>query len=315
MSRKNCLSVTIIVLIVAATSRANLVYTISRTAIGRTANSLVYPNQFDTWEFQLRSLPGSNPAKNYDTLSLNFTSSSGAFLTLGNTTFKNGSVNPVIFGFEAPDSFFVLPPGRTQLAATQTDTATNLQSDFTTQGGAVLVPSTGLRTTVAAFSVPTGTKLSAAGINFVSGAGVSGGGIPDRVSDPCLACFPPSITSIEYNNINPNTPGTLTHQFAVTTFSPTTYTGPYFDSYIPDAGAAGSGPATPPTFDPSARTFNWFTSGSPAGTYRWHIIGANDWGSDVGYITAHVTVPEPGAVTLFGMSSLGIFGVTRRRCR
>jgi len=173
------------VLMMATTSQAGLVYSWLKTATDQTTNNLVYPGHFDTWGFQLSSqneLPVlGGAAKNYDALSLNFTSSTGAFLTTGSTTFKSGSANPVVFGFNAPDCFFVLPAGAAQLAATQVDTANVLQSDYTTQGGLTLVPISGLPTTVAAFSVPTGTSLSAAGILFVAGAGVSQGGTPDAI--------------------------------------------------------------------------------------------------------------------------------------
>ena len=173
MLRKLILSL-ICVLLTTATGQAALVYSWVRTATGQTTNPLAYPGQFDTWEFQLLSIDGSpafgGAAKNYDSLSLNFTSASGAFLTTGNTTFKSGSANPVLFGITAPDCFFVLPAGATPLAATQTDTASVLQSSFTTQGGLILVPANGGWTTVAAFSVPTGTTFSAAGIFFAGGA-------------------------------------------------------------------------------------------------------------------------------------------------
>jgi hypothetical protein len=178
------------VLVTATTSQAGVFYSWVKTATDQTTNSLVYPGHFDTWEFQLSSQNATpaqgGAAKNYDALSLNFTSSTGAFLTTGSTTFKSGSANPVVFGFNAPDCFFVLPAGATQLAATQVDTANILQSDYTTQGGLTLVPISGAPTTVAAFSVPTGTSLSAAGILFAAGGAVAQGGN----ADPILAAVP-----------------------------------------------------------------------------------------------------------------------------
>jgi len=173
------------VLMMATTSQAGIVYNWVKTATNQTTNSLVYPGAFDTWEFQLSSvaLPTAQGgvAKNYDALSLNFTSSTGALLTTGSTTFKSGTANPVVFGFNAPDCFFVLPSGAAQLAATQVDTANILQSDYTTQGGVILVPISGAKTTVAAFSVPTGTSLSAAGIFWGGGTAVAAGGLPDVI--------------------------------------------------------------------------------------------------------------------------------------
>jgi hypothetical protein len=185
MIRKLILSVWGI-LAIATAAQAGLNYRWVQTGTGLYTNDLVLNGSYDTWEFQLQSLdlPGQfgGAAKNYDALSLNFTSSSGAFLGTGGTTFKSGSANPTVFGFTAPDCFFVLPTGATQLAATQTDTANILQSDFTTQGGVTLVPISGVPTTVAAFSVPTGTTLSAAGIFFVGGSGAASGSDFDRIN-------------------------------------------------------------------------------------------------------------------------------------
>jgi hypothetical protein len=142
-----------------------------------TTNSLVYNGAFDTYAFQVKS----NDATDYDALSLNFVSS-GEFLNTGNTTFKSGASNPVVFGFEAPDSFFVLPPGGAQLAGTQADTANTLQSDFTTAGGLTLVPASGVYTTVAFFSVPHGTDFGTRANYPVDGTAVHAGGTPQPIN-------------------------------------------------------------------------------------------------------------------------------------
>ena len=182
---------TLCVLAIATTSHAGLEYSWVKTATAQTTDPSIYPGQFDTWEFQLSSKDESvafgGGAKNYNALSLNFASSTGAFLTTGGTTFKSGSANPILSGFTAPDCFFVLPAGATQLAATQVDLATILESDFTTSHGVTLVPISGVPTTVAVFSVPTGTTLSMAGIFFVGGTGIAGEPdviIPQRLPEP-----------------------------------------------------------------------------------------------------------------------------------
>jgi len=186
MVRKTFLAL-MAVMVMAATSQAALLGTWTKTGDSKTTNPLVYTGTFDTWEFKIKNT-GSTPI---DSLSLSYTSATGALLTTGSTTFKSGSANPVVFGFEAPDCFFTLPAGATQLAATQVDTATALQSDFTTQGGLVLVPIGGVATTVAAFSVPHGSTFGDAqnisgsptsGVIYVTGAGVGGGGQPTPIT-------------------------------------------------------------------------------------------------------------------------------------
>jgi hypothetical protein len=182
--------------LMASTSQAALIGSWTKTGDSKTTNALVYPNPFDTWEFQVANT-GSTPI---DSLSLSFTSATGALLTQGNTTFKSGTANPVVFGFEAPDAFFVLPAGATQLAATQVDTANALQSDFTTQGALVLVPTSGAPTTVAAFSVPHGTTFGDAtasplsGVIFAAGSGVGGGGQPIPITIGAAVPEPATLT-------------------------------------------------------------------------------------------------------------------------
>jgi hypothetical protein len=187
------------ILTVPASSRGDLYGSWVKTGT-HTTNPLIYFGLFDTWEFQVKSV--GTPAINVDAMSLNFTSASGAMLTDGGTTFKQGSANPVVFGFEAPDCFFVLPNGATQLAATQVDNANILQSDYTTQGAVILVPNTGVPTTVAAFSVPTGTTFGGGqfpgGVYFAGGAAVSQGDPPEpiifQVPEPAtLALLAPAL--------------------------------------------------------------------------------------------------------------------------
>jgi hypothetical protein len=104
MFRKLILS-TICVLAMATTSHAGLAYSWVKTGTALFTNNLALAGPYDTWEFQLWSLdtgPFGGVAKNYDALSLNFTSSTGAFLATGSTTFKSGPANPTVFGFTAP---------------------------------------------------------------------------------------------------------------------------------------------------------------------------------------------------------------------
>lgn len=76
-----------------------------------------------------------------------------------------------------------------------------------------------------------------------------------------------------------------------------------FDSYVPAPGTTGTGPAIPATF--VGRVFNWNTHGSPLGTYKWLFTVSNQYGSDDGSITVHITqVPEPAAVGLLALAIL-----------
>lgn len=122
---------------------------------GRTTNDLVTPDPFDVYEVVI-----SNP---YDqavtSLELSFPGEN--LLGFGDTTFKAGADNPVIFGFEAPDAFFVLPDGTDPadvLAVEVEDSSTRLAASYTVAGGAELIPG-GTSATVATISILSGSQI------------------------------------------------------------------------------------------------------------------------------------------------------------
>lgn len=121
---------------------------------GATTNDFITPNPFDVYRLNFFN-PNDMPVTS---LEINLP---GDFLGLGNTTFKAGPENPVLFGFEAPDTFFVLPDGvdpSDVLAVNTVDTSTRLASSFTVAGGADLVPAKG-SAPIATISVPAGVPF------------------------------------------------------------------------------------------------------------------------------------------------------------
>jgi hypothetical protein len=294
------------VLAMASASQAALFGQFVQTATNQSTNPLVYKGTFDTWVFKLTATGG----KNYDALSLNFTSGTGAFINTAFTTYENDAKNPIIFGFTAPDTFFVLPAGATQLSATQVDTANALQSDFTTAGGQILVPGTGVPTTVAAFSVLAGTTLGP--FNFLSGSGTSQGGTPDYIFTGCIDCEPHPF-AFAINNVIANDPGMVMGTF-MTTNGADSWHDFQFLSYTPGFGGSGIGPAVPATFDPSTQKFAWTTLGSAPGTYLWQVSATNLFGTDSGTIRVLITaIPEPATLSLVGLCMFTGYSLVRRR--
>lgn len=91
-----------------------------------------------------------------------------------------------------------MPPGANQPAAMQVDTASILESAFTTQGGVTLIPSSGAYTIVAFFSVPTGTDfVTAANYPTIGGYPTVGGAQPSGGEfDPIILV--PEPTSLSF---------------------------------------------------------------------------------------------------------------------
>jgi hypothetical protein len=124
---------------------------------------------FDIWVFELQSND-----LDYDTFSLRFESGATTFLnTMAPTAFRDTPTNPVVFGFQAPETFFVTPPNATVLDIGTVDTSTTLASDYTIAGGIASVPNNADKVPIAFFSVPFGTLLGPT--NFISGLAVSRG--------------------------------------------------------------------------------------------------------------------------------------------
>lgn len=144
---------------------------------GATTNDLVTPDPFDVWEI----VATNNNAGAATSVEIDL---AGDFLGFGDTTFKAGSENPVIFGFEAPDSFFVLPAGTDPadvLAVNTTDSSTQLATSYTVAGGADLIPGGGAETTIATISLPAGTAFE---LPMVYGRAAIGGVFTDIVGIP-----------------------------------------------------------------------------------------------------------------------------------
>lgn len=120
-----------------------------------TTNALVYPGEFDVYSV-VATNPNDAPATSLE-LNVDFPGK----LDLADRTFKAGPENPLVFGFEAPDTFFVLPAGTDPadvLAVNTIDTPTGIGSSFTVAGGAELIPALG-EAPILTVSVPTGTVL------------------------------------------------------------------------------------------------------------------------------------------------------------
>lgn len=122
---------------------------------GATTSPFVTPDPYDVWELVVTN-PNPSPAT-----SIEF-AVEGPFLGTADTTFKVGSDIPVVFGFDAPDTFFVLPDGvdpADVLAVDVEDSATRLAASYTVAGGAELLPGGGVSTTLATLSTPAGANV------------------------------------------------------------------------------------------------------------------------------------------------------------
>jgi hypothetical protein len=127
----------------------------------------------------------------------------------------------------------------------------------------------------------------------------------------CDSC--PVITNGEIENVSANDPGFVSYNFIVQSVEGPLH-GFGFDGFSPAPGASGTGPAIPATFDYAANQFYWNTVGSPLGTYKWHILSTNIFGTSVGYLTIHITaVPEPAALPLLALLTIAGFRFVERR--
>jgi hypothetical protein len=179
--------------------------------------------------------------------------------------------------------------------------------------------------TGAAPTVDIATPIGAGGtaVNFWNATGfpnqgsstVSAGGGTNTLSTS--AFFPPiEVIDASYNNVNANNPGLLTHTFQYfrDVLGSVTWSNFTFGSYVPDAGATGTGPAIPPTFDTNLGKFSWTTIGSPRGVYTWRATASVGGYSDVGTLQIHITqVPEPATLSLFALAIIAGVGRIHRR--
>jgi hypothetical protein len=161
-------------------------------------------------------------------------------------------------------------------------------------------------------------------VNYFTSASGSAAASATQISSSSPFGFPPvQIIDATIDNVNASNPGSLTHtfQYVLDGFGPVTWSNFAFDSYVPDAGATGTGPVTPATFDPSLHKFSWTTIDSPRGVYTWRVTasvpaspGSSDLYSDVGFLKVHITqVPEPATLVLVGLAILGVSTLPGRR--
>lgn len=122
----------------------------------RNTHALVFTGQYDVY-----TLYAHNPT-DFPATSLELTLEGSSFLNLADRTFVAGAELPTVFGFETPDTFFVLPDGVDPAdvrAVNVEDTSTRLSAAYTVAGGAELIPAMG-SAPIATITVPSGTDVS-----------------------------------------------------------------------------------------------------------------------------------------------------------
>lgn len=131
----------------------DLIHSIVQIEAGQTTNDLVTPDPFDIYQISITN-SNASPA------SLLEMAVTGDLLGFGDTTFKADAENPVIFGFEAPDTFFIVPDETEVLTSDVEDSPTRLAARFQVLGGDELVPGGGVTTPIMTVSVPAGSPFS-----------------------------------------------------------------------------------------------------------------------------------------------------------
>lgn len=145
----------VVVSLAASAHAAPIVATLQQTQAGATTSPFVFDGQFDTY-IVVADNPNDEAVTSLE-LSLDVPNA----LNLADITFKAGSDNPIVFGFEAPDTFFVVPGSvdvADVLAVDTTDDGAVLRSSFTVAGGAELIPGMG-SATIATINVPAGSPV------------------------------------------------------------------------------------------------------------------------------------------------------------
>ena len=145
-----------VVALAASATAAPLPYSLNLVASQQTTNAFVYDGEFDVYNVEV-SNPNDAPATSLE-LTLPLTD---AINTVDNNNFSNSADLPVVFGFTAPDTFFVIPSDQLVadvLAVEVEDSDSILSAGFTVAGGAELVPAQG-SAIVATIAVPTGVAV------------------------------------------------------------------------------------------------------------------------------------------------------------
>ena len=117
------------------------------------------------------------------------------------------------------------------------------------------------------------------------------------------------------NDVNSAVPGSVERLLTILNQAggPLALTDFAYNSFTPPPGGPGTGPANPASLDSATRKFTWNTVGSPMGSYKWTYTATNSYGSDGGSITVNITVPEPAALSLVGLTLIGLGFIRRRR--
>jgi hypothetical protein len=104
----------------------------------------------------------------------------------------------------------------------------------------------------------------------------------------CEQCGPPVVADKVFNDVNASDPGSVAYTFTPGFYGANSWSGLTFVS--------GPTPTVPATFDAATQQFNWTTIGSPIGSYKWSVQATNGYGSDTGFVTVNITVPNRAPV-------------------
>ena len=210
-----------------ATAMATFSTTLTRVETGVTTNSLVYNGAFDSWVFSVAY--SRSTASTYDGIGFTFSSTTNSFLETGSTTFNTSASNPRVFGFEAPDTFFITPQGPPPALLPVVDTSGTLSVLYSPQIFNTLVPTNGVPVPVAYLSMPAGTPIG----SFFS------------------------LSNVFYHSTFTVVPGQTVDE----RFEGLYGENPVYEGY----SFSGPTPAVPPQYVPGH--FIWDTTGSQVGTY------------------------------------------------